>query len=66
MKGPGSWYTAGSAYAQFREREVGTLEPGHWADFRVLAKDPTGVAPDEIAKIPVVMTAVGAEVVYRA
>ncbi|HXH82546.1 MAG TPA: amidohydrolase [Candidatus Tectomicrobia bacterium] len=60
------WYTAGGAFAQFREAELGTLEVGRWADLCALARDPRRVAPDEIARIPVVLTVVGGEVVHRA
>jgi predicted amidohydrolase YtcJ len=53
-------YTAGSAYAEFQEREKGTLEPGKLADFVVLSGDlwRTGDAK-------VVMTVVGGRVVYE-
>ena len=43
-------YTTGSAYAQFAENEKGTLAPGMLADFVVLDRDLTKVAPPEILK----------------
>jgi predicted amidohydrolase YtcJ len=58
------WYTAGAAFAQFQEHALGSLEPGKWADFCALARDPERVAPSEIAKLDVVLTAVGGEIVY--
>ncbi len=60
------WYTMGGAFAQFRETELGTLEVGKWADLCALAHDPRRVTPTEIARIPVVLTAVGGAVVHRA
>ncbi len=60
------WYTLGGAYAQFAETTLGTLEVGKWADLCALAADPLSVPSTEIAATPVVLTAVGGEVVYRA
>jgi predicted amidohydrolase YtcJ len=61
-----TWYTAGGAYAQGRERDLGTLEVGKWADFCALAGDPRRVAPDTIGAIPVTLTAVAGMPVYQA
>jgi predicted amidohydrolase YtcJ len=60
------WYTAGGAYAQGREADVGTLEVGKWADLCALGRDPRRVAPGEIGAIAVVLTAVGGRVVHEA
>lgn len=60
------WYTLGGAFAQFREAELGTLEVGKRADLCALGRDPRHVPPTEIGRIPVTLTAVGGEVVYRA
>ena len=46
-------YTTGSAYAQFAEKEKGTLAPGMLADFVVLDRDLTKVAPADILKTQV-------------
>jgi predicted amidohydrolase YtcJ len=59
-------YTNGSAYAQFAEREKGTLEPGKLADFVVLDRDLTRVAPVEILHTRVLRTVVGGKTVYEA
>lgn len=32
-------YTRGSAYAEFEEKDLGTLEPGKLADLAVLSQD---------------------------
>ncbi len=58
-------YTTGSAYAQFAEKEKGTLEPGMLADFVVLDRDITKVAPAEILKTQVLRTVVGGKTVYE-
>jgi len=59
-------YTTGSAYAQFAEKEKGTLAPGMLADFVVLDRDLTRVAPAEILKTRVLRTVVGGKTVYQA
>ena len=59
-------YTTGSAYAQFAEKEKGTLAPGMLADFVVLDRDLTKVAPPDILKTKVLRTVVGGKTVYAA
>ena len=59
-------YTVGSGYAQFAEKEKGTLAPGMLADFVVLDRDLTKVAPLEILKTQVLRTVVGGKTVYAA
>jgi len=58
-------YTTGSAYAQFAETEKGTLAPGMLADFVVLDRDLTKVAPPEILKTHVLRTVVGGKTTYE-
>ncbi|HEU4387901.1 MAG TPA: amidohydrolase family protein, partial [Blastocatellia bacterium] len=58
-------YTAGCAYAEFAEREKGTLEAGKLADVVVLSQDIFRVNPDDIPKTTVVYTIVGGRIVYR-
>jgi predicted amidohydrolase YtcJ len=58
-------YTTGSAYAQFAEHEKGTLAPGMLADFVLLDRDLTKVAPPEILKTQVLRTVVGGKTVYQ-
>ena len=57
-------YTQGSAYAEKRERIKGTLAPGQLADFTVLDRDLTSIAPAKILKTRVLRTVVGGETVY--
>ena len=52
-------YTAGSAFAAFSERNVGTLEPGKLADLAVLSQDIFTVPADAIGKTRVLATMVG-------
>jgi len=59
-------YTTGAAYAQFAEKEKGTLAPGMLADFVVLDRDLTKVAPPEILRTQVLRTVVGGKTVYEA
>jgi predicted amidohydrolase YtcJ len=59
-------YTTGAAYAEFAEQEKGRLTPGMLADFVVLDRDITKVAPAEILKTKVLRTVVGGKTVYEA
>jgi len=56
--------TITNAYGAFQEEAIGSLEAGKRADFVVLDKDPTRVAPDELKDIHVDMTWVGGGPVY--
>jgi predicted amidohydrolase YtcJ len=57
-------YTIGSAYAEFAEKQKGALAPGMLADFVVLDRDLTKVAPAEILKTQVLRTVVEGKTVY--
>lgn len=57
-------YTQGSAYAEFAEKDKGQLVPGMLADFVVLDRDLTKVAPKEILGTKVLRTVVGGKTVY--
>ncbi|HEX3587332.1 MAG TPA: amidohydrolase [Candidatus Angelobacter sp.] len=59
-------YTTGAAYAEFAEDKKGMLTPGMLADFVVLDRDITRVAPPEILKTRVLRTVVGGKTVYEA
>jgi predicted amidohydrolase YtcJ len=59
-------YTTGSAFAEFAEKEKGTLAPGMLADLVVLDRDITSVAPDKILGAKVLRTVVGGKTVYEA
>ncbi|MEV5575807.1 amidohydrolase [Spirillospora sp. NPDC052269] len=59
-------YTAGSAYAGFDERDMGTITPGRLADLAVLDNDLTAVDPARIKDVRVLATMVDGEFAYRA
>ncbi len=59
-------YTTGAAYAEFEERDKGLLQPGMLADFVVLDRDITKVAPEQILNTKVLRTVVGGKTVYEA
>ncbi len=57
-------YTQGSAYAEFAEKDKGSLVVGKLADFVVLDRDPTAITPDKILGTKVLKTVVGGKTVY--
>lgn len=59
-------YTIGSAYAEFAEKDKGTLQPGMLADFVVLDRDLTKIPPAQILETKVLQTWVGGKKVYHA
>jgi len=59
-------YTTGSAFAEFGEKQKGTLQPGMLADFVVLDRDVTSVPPPKILETKVLRTVVGGKTVYEA
>ena len=58
-------YTAGSAFAEFQEKEKGTILPGKLADVVILSRDIFKIDPKEIEKAKVVMTIMDGRVVYE-
>src|SRR5947208_7745884 len=79
-KNPGGWfpeqkltleeaiqaYTMGSAFAEFREKEKGSLTPGKLADVVVLDRDLFVMPQEKIKDAAVRYTMVGGRVVYEA
>jgi predicted amidohydrolase YtcJ len=59
-------YTTGAAFAEFAEKQKGTLQPGMLADFVVLDRDITSVLPPKILETKVLRTVVGGKTVYEA
>jgi hypothetical protein len=59
-------YTATSAYAEFAEKDKGTLEPGKLADLAVLSQDIFTVPLQDLPKTESILTLVGGKVVYDA
>lgn len=58
-------YTYGSAYAEFQEKEKGTIEPGKLADFVILSDDIFSIDRDKISGVTVITTIVDGRVVYQ-
>jgi predicted amidohydrolase YtcJ len=59
-------YTVEAAYAEFAEKDKGTIEAGKLADFTVIDKDITRVPPKQILSITVLETFIGGKSVYEA
>ena len=58
-------YTRGAAYAGFAEDRIGALDPGKWADFIIVDRDPTSVGKQELASAKVLETWVAGKPVWR-
>jgi len=57
-------YTMGSAYAEFQEREKGSITPGKLADMVLLDADIFLISPERIRDVKVLKTIVGGKVVW--
>jgi len=58
-------YTFNDAYAEFAEKEKGSLEVGKRADFVMLSADIFTIEPVKIREVKVVMTVVGGKVAFE-
>jgi predicted amidohydrolase YtcJ len=58
-------YTVGSAYAEFCERDKGTITAGKLADMVILSQDIFSIEPGDIEKSSVEMTIMDGRVVYE-
>ncbi len=59
-------YTMGSAYAEFQDKEKGSISPGKLADMVILSDDIFSIRPDAIKDVTVEMTMMGGKVIYSA
>ncbi|MGQ4276879.1 amidohydrolase [Pseudidiomarina sp. E22-M8] len=57
-------FTLDAAYASGQEQQLGSLEPGKWADFIVLDQDPFAVTSDKLWRADVLATYVAGKVVF--
>lgn len=57
-------YTLGSAFAEFQEREKGSITPGKLADMVLLSDDLLTIHPDAIKRVKVEFTMVDGKMVY--
>ena len=78
-KNPGGWvpeqkitvkeaveaYTLGSAYAEFQEKDKGSITPGKLADLVILSDDIFSIDPRAIRDVKVTTTLVGGRVVWQ-
>ncbi len=58
-------FTRNAAFAGFAEDRIGSLEPGKWADFILVDRDPTRVNPQELAATEVFETWVAGKKVWQ-
>ena len=77
-KNPGGWfpeqkltvaeaveaYTMGSAYAEFQEKQKGSITPGKLADMVLLSDDIFSIDPVKIREVKVLKTIVGGKLVW--
>jgi predicted amidohydrolase YtcJ len=77
-KNPGGWfpeqkltvaeaveaYTMGSAYAEFQEKEKGSITPGKLADMVILSDDIFSIEPAKIRNVKALKTIMGGKVVW--
>lgn len=57
-------HTRSNAYLMFKEKDLGSLEVGKWADMVVLDRDYLTISIDEIREITPVKTIVAGKIVY--
>jgi predicted amidohydrolase YtcJ len=57
-------YTLNSAFAEFQEKEKGSIAPGKLADMVLLSDDIFSIRPEAIRDVQVITTIVGGKVVY--
>jgi predicted amidohydrolase YtcJ len=58
-------FTRTAAYAGFAEQKIGALEPGKWADFILVDRDPTAVDAQSLARTQVLETWVAGKKVWE-
>ena len=58
-------FTLGAAYAAFQEQQIGSLEPGKFADFVVLSQDIMQVPAQQIADTKVVATYLNGRAIFQ-
>jgi predicted amidohydrolase YtcJ len=58
-------YTRGSAYAGFAEDRIGALEPGKWADFVLVDRDPAKADQQALGRTQVLQTWVAGRKVWE-
>jgi predicted amidohydrolase YtcJ len=59
-------FTSGAAYSCFREKQLGTISKGKYADLAILNADPLRVKAEELKNIKVEMTLLNGDLAYTA
>jgi predicted amidohydrolase YtcJ len=57
-------YTMGSAYAEFQEKEKGSITPGKLADMVIVSDDIFKIRPELIRTVKVETTILGGKIIY--
>lgn len=57
-------YTLGAAYSTHREQELGTIEPGKFADFAIFESNLFDLTPEQVKEATVSMTIMDGNVIY--
>jgi len=58
-------FTRDAAYAEFAEREKGTIAVGKFADFVVLSEDALAIAPAQLHRVKALLTIMGGRETWR-
>jgi predicted amidohydrolase YtcJ len=58
-------YTRGSAYAGFAEDKIGSLDPGKWADFVIVDRDPSIADQQSLGRTQVLQTWIAGKKVWE-
>lgn len=58
-------FTINGVYSIFREKEIGSIEVGKYADFIIIDKDIFNINPIDIEDTKVLMTFFNGELVYE-
>ncbi len=58
-------YTRGAAYAGFAEDRIGSLEPGKWADFVIVDRDPSTADQQSLGRTQVLQTWIGGKKLWE-
>ena len=58
-------FTKTNAYAEFKEKEKGTLVKGMLADLAVLSQDIFTISPDKVAATKCVLTMIDGKILYE-